>query len=166
MSWYKEHKQEWKEIIETISREVNRTPQMIEKDTIQSMFLLELSKTELPFVFKGGTSLSKGYGLIDRFSEDIDLSMNVKPTESEKRKSKAEIERIADGLGMVLENPEDIQSRHNYNKYVYEYDSLFSDIPLELIVETSFYQTVYPVDKHVVSSFVGDFCNGERKSQV
>ncbi len=158
MSWYKEHKQEWKEIIETISREVNRTPQMIEKDTIQSMFLLELSKTELPFVFKGGTSLSKGYGLIDRFSEDIDLSMNVKPTESEKRKSKAEIERIADGLGMVLENPEDIQSRHNYNKYVYEYDSLFSDIPLELIVETSFYQTVYPVDKHVVSSFVGDFC--------
>jgi len=85
---------------------------MIEKDTIQSMFLLELSKTELPFVFKGGTSLSKGYGLIDRFSEDIDLSMNVKPTESEKRKSKAEIERIADGLGMVLENPEDIQSRH------------------------------------------------------
>ncbi|SEL41189.1 hypothetical protein SAMN04487770_11011 [Butyrivibrio sp. ob235] len=28
MSWYKEHKQEWKEIIETISREVNRTPQI------------------------------------------------------------------------------------------------------------------------------------------
>ena len=48
MSWYKEYKKEWKEIIETISREVNRTPQMIEKDTIQSMFLLE-----------------------DRFSEDI-----------------------------------------------------------------------------------------------
>ena len=32
MSWYKEHKQEWKEIIETISREVNRTPQMNYKD--------------------------------------------------------------------------------------------------------------------------------------
>ena len=48
MSWYKEYKKEWKEIIETISCEVNRTPQMIEKDTIQSMFLLE-----------------------DRFSEDI-----------------------------------------------------------------------------------------------
>lgn len=25
------------------------------------------------FLFKGGTSLSMGYGLIDRFSEDIDL---------------------------------------------------------------------------------------------
>ncbi|WP_026522853.1 nucleotidyl transferase AbiEii/AbiGii toxin family protein [Butyrivibrio sp. VCB2001] len=158
MSWYKGYKQEWKEIIETVSREVNRTPQMIEKDTIQSMFLMGLSKTELPFVFKGGTSLSKGYGLIDRFSEDIDLSMNVKATESDKRKSKNEIERIADELGLVLENPEDVQSRHSYNKYEYEYDSLFSDIPLELIVETSFYQTVYPVEKHVICSFVGNFC--------
>lgn len=158
MSWYKGYKQEWKEIIETVSREVNRTPQMIEKDTIQSMFLMGLSKTELPFAFKGGTSLSKGYGLIDRFSEDIDLSMNVKATESDKRKSKNEIERIADELGLVLENPEDIQSRHSYNKYEYEYDSLFSDIPLELIVETSFYQTVYPVEKHVICSFVGNFC--------
>ncbi len=158
MNWYKEYKREWKEIIETISREVNRTPQMIEKDTLQSMFLKELSRTELPFVFKGGTSLSKGYGLIDRFSEDIDLSMNVKPTESDKRKAKAEIERVADGLGMILENPEDIQSRYNYNKYVYEYDSLFSDISLELIVETSFYQTAYPAVNHVVRSIIGDFC--------
>ena len=45
------------------------------------MILFKLSKSELPFVFKGGTSLSKAYGLIDRFSEDIDLSMNRKPTE-------------------------------------------------------------------------------------
>jgi predicted nucleotidyltransferase component of viral defense system len=26
--------------------------------------------------FKGGTSLSKVFGLIDRFSEDIDISIN------------------------------------------------------------------------------------------
>lgn len=158
MSWYKDYKREWKEIIETISREVNRTPQMIEKDIIQSMFLLELSKSELPFVFKGGTSLSKGYGLIDRFSEDLDLSMNVKPTESDRRNSKSTITEIANGLGLQLENPEDIHSRHSYNKYVYEYESLFSEIPLELIVETSFYQSVYPVEKHEIKSFVGDFC--------
>lgn len=158
MSWYKDYKREWKEIIETISREVNRTPQMIEKDTIQSMFLLELSKSELPFVFKGGTSLSKGYGLIDRFSEDLDLSMNVKPTESDRRNSKSTITEIANGLGLQLENPEDIHSRHSYNKYVYEYESLFSEISLELIVETSFYQSVYPVEKHEIKSFVEDFC--------
>ena len=47
----------WKEIIETVSAEENRSLQMVEKDTIQSIFLFNLSKSEFPFVFKGGTSL-------------------------------------------------------------------------------------------------------------
>lgn len=158
MNWYKEYKKEWTEIIETVAAEEHRQTQMVEKDTIQSMILLELSKNDLPFVFKGGTSLSKAYGLIDRFSEDIDLSMNRKPTESEKKKTKQLICSIAEELGLVLSNAEDIQSRHSYNKYVFMYESLFSDIPLELIVETSFYQEVYPVAIHAVGSFVGRFC--------
>jgi predicted nucleotidyltransferase component of viral defense system len=29
------------------------------------------------FIFKGGTSLSKGWNLIDRFSEDLDLLFRV-----------------------------------------------------------------------------------------
>ena len=158
MSWYKEHRDQWKEIIETIAAEERRTTQMVEKDTVQSMILFEISKSELPFVFKGGTSLSKAYGLIDRFSEDIDLSMNRKPTESEKKKTKNSIVAIAGDLGFTLINPNDIQSRHNYNKYVFEYDSLFSELPLELIIETSFYQAVYPVETHPVYSFIGRFC--------
>ena len=158
MSWFNEYRAQWKEIIETVAAEECRTTQMVEKDTIQSMILLELSKSEVPFVFKGGTSLSKAYGLIDRFSEDIDLSMNRKPTESEKKKTKTIILEIGDRMGFSLSNPDDIQSRHSYNKYVFEYESLFSDIPLELIIETSFYQAAYPVDVHTVYSFVGKFC--------
>lgn len=50
MSWYKNDMVAWKEIIETVAAEEHRTSQMIEKDTIQSMFLLELSKSELSFV--------------------------------------------------------------------------------------------------------------------
>ncbi len=155
MSWYRENKDEWKQIIETVAAEEHRTTQMVEKDTIQSMFLLGLSRSEIQFVFKGGTSLSKAYDLIDRFSEDIDLSMNRKPTESEKKKTKTLIMNIAENLGCMLVNPENIQSRHSYNKYVFEYESLFSDIPLEMIIETSFYQAVYPVESHVVHSFIG-----------
>lgn len=158
MSWYKEYKEEWTEIIETVAAEEHRQTQMIEKDTIQSMILFKLSKSELPFVFKGGTSLSKAYGLIDRFSEDIDLSMNRKPTESEKKKTKKLICSSAEELGLVLSNADDIQSRRSYNKYIFKYESLFSDIPLELIVETSFYQEVYPVEIYAVGSFVGKFC--------
>ena len=158
MNWYKEYQTEWKEIIETVAREIGRSEQMIEKDTIQSMFLFELAKSELPFVFKGGTSLSKAYNLVDRFSEDIDLSMNRRPTQSERVKSKELIIEIAENLGLVLSNPEEIKSRYDYNKYVFKYDSLFSVNPLEIIIETSYYQSVYPVDKHVVGSFVGRFC--------
>lgn len=158
MNWYKEYQTEWKEIIETVARELGKSEQMVEKDTIQSMFLFELAKSELPFVFKGGTSLSKAYNLVDRFSEDIDLSMNRRPTQSERVKSKELIIEIAENLGLVLSNSEEIKSRYDYNKYVFKYDSLFSVIPMEIIIETSYYQSVYPVDKHVVGSFVGRFC--------
>ena len=123
MSWYKEYREQWKEILETVARETARTEQMVEKDTIQSFFLYELAKSALPFVFKGGTSLSKAYGLIDRFSEDIDLSMNRRPTESERRHTKNMLISIGEQLGLTLSNPEGIQSRHSYNRYVFQYDS-------------------------------------------
>ena len=158
MSWYSEYRNEWKEIIEAVARECKRAELMVEKDTVQSMFLLELSKIDLPFVFKDGTSLSKAYNLIDRFSEDIDLSMNRKPTQTERKASKEHIVEIAKSLGMELTNPEQIKSRHDYNMYVFSYDSLFSEKPMEIIVETSYYQIVYPVEKREVGSFVGKFC--------
>ncbi|WP_337664478.1 nucleotidyl transferase AbiEii/AbiGii toxin family protein [Suilimivivens sp.] len=158
MNWYKNHPEEWKEIIETVAREIGRTELMVEKDMVQSMFLSELSKAELPFVFKGGTSLSKAYNMIDRFSEDIDLSMNRKPTESERKASKELIIQIAESLGMTLGNPDKIRSRYDYNKYVFKYMSLFVSMPVEIIIETSYYQTAYPVEKHEVGSFVGRFC--------
>lgn len=158
MNWYKEHPLEWKEIIETVAREQGRSEQMIEKDTIQSLFLHELAMSDLPFVFKGGTSLSKAYGLIERFSEDIDLSMNCHPKQSVRVKSKEMIVGIAERLGLRLINPEEIKSRYDYNKYVFQYESLFSENPLEIIVETNYYQASYPVEKHIVGSFVGRFC--------
>ena len=73
MNWYREYRREWTEIIEAVAAEEHRTVQMVEKDTIQSMILLRLSRFDIPIVFKGGTSLSKTYGLIDRFSEKLSL---------------------------------------------------------------------------------------------
>jgi predicted nucleotidyltransferase component of viral defense system len=52
---------------------------MVEKDFWVSWLLgLLFADSALAphLVFKGGTSLSKVYGVIDRFSEDIDLSMS------------------------------------------------------------------------------------------
>lgn len=55
------------------------TPEVVEKDfwvcwTLKRLFSLDPPPARL--IFKGGTSLSKVYGVIERFSEDIDLSFH------------------------------------------------------------------------------------------
>jgi hypothetical protein len=63
--------------IETAAKK-NISPEIIEKDFWVCWTLLQISRlTELPrLIFKGGTSLSKAFGIIKRFSEDIDLVLN------------------------------------------------------------------------------------------
>lgn len=51
--------------------------QLIEKDYWIMHVLYGLKQAGLDFELKGGTSLSKGYKIIDRFSEDIDI--HIKP---------------------------------------------------------------------------------------
>ena len=50
------------------------SPTAVEKDYWVSE-VLRVLETNFPgdFIFKGGTSLSKGYGIVERFSEDIDV---------------------------------------------------------------------------------------------
>ncbi|MBO0698944.1 MAG: nucleotidyl transferase AbiEii/AbiGii toxin family protein [Zavarzinella sp.] len=54
------------------------SPVILEKDFWVSWLLGVLFESEFAdsLVFKGGTSLSKVFGVIDRFSEDIDLSLS------------------------------------------------------------------------------------------
>jgi predicted nucleotidyltransferase component of viral defense system len=63
----------------TAANRVGTTVQNIEKDfwvcwTLDALFH-RLGKGGPRLLFKGGTSLSKGYGLISRFSEDIDVTI-------------------------------------------------------------------------------------------
>lgn len=57
-----------------------RPPHLLEKD-VWVVWALEALSTS-PFagdlVFKGGTSLSKAYGVIQRFSEDVDLTYSIR----------------------------------------------------------------------------------------
>lgn len=54
------------------------SPEIVEKDFWVCWVLLRISRLEgFPrIIFKGGTSLSKVFGIIKRFSEDIDLVIN------------------------------------------------------------------------------------------
>lgn len=67
-------------ILSNIAEEKGIVDNAVEKDywvsmVLRSVFSLSYSDA---LVFKGGTSLSKGWNLIDRFSEDIDLAIDRK----------------------------------------------------------------------------------------
>ena len=51
-------------------------------------YLFHRSPWKKAITFKGGTSLSKAYHLINRFSEDIDLTVKVLPEESNTKNKK------------------------------------------------------------------------------
>ena len=65
-------------LFEATARQMKVAGSVVEKDfwvCVVLDYLFCHSKFRDWFVFKGGTSLSKCYGVIDRFSEDIDLVM-------------------------------------------------------------------------------------------
>ena len=67
------------ELLDAVSRQSGLAQAILEKDywvckTLDVLFALPELGSHL--VFKGGTSLSKVYGLIDRFSEDVDISFH------------------------------------------------------------------------------------------
>ena len=66
------------EVLETLASRAGMTPGVLEKDiwvcwALQAVFGMP---DRLPLAFKGGTSLSKVYAAIHRFSEDIDLTID------------------------------------------------------------------------------------------
>ncbi len=87
--------------------------EVIEKDywvvwILERLFSLKNLKPHL--TFKGGTSLSKVYGVIDRFSEDIDLSIERdflgfgSPKDPENAPSKKKQNAVLDDLSKACSN--------------------------------------------------------------
>lgn len=57
---------------------LNMPAQVIEKDIWLCMLLEKLFKMPINMAFKGGTSLSKVFKLINRFSEDVDITVDYR----------------------------------------------------------------------------------------
>lgn len=66
------------QILDTVAQRVHRDPVVLEKDVWVCWSLSALFDTpdRLSMAFKGGTSLSKVFGAIARFSEDIDVTVD------------------------------------------------------------------------------------------
>ncbi|HEP5207699.1 TPA: nucleotidyl transferase AbiEii/AbiGii toxin family protein, partial [Streptococcus pyogenes] len=77
--FYIENKEDLRVLIVNTARKKNISEAVIEKDywvTFILDYLFNENKWKEYFTFKGGTSLSKCFRLIERFSEDIDLILD------------------------------------------------------------------------------------------
>ena len=94
----RENKEDFTEAVQAVSRGLNISPALVEKDYYVTLLLKELSEKEHQAYayFKGGTALYKALKSIRRFSEDIDLTVYIEdcPTASQakKRLENAEIQ--------------------------------------------------------------------------
>ena len=67
------------DLIRIVAAEKGIDPALVEKDYWIMHCLYGLQKLGLKFELKGGTSLSKGHKIINRFSEDIDIRIEPPP---------------------------------------------------------------------------------------
>jgi len=118
-----ENKSVFQEVVEAASDEFNLQPFQVEKDYYVSLFLKNLQEVAPNIVFKGGTSLSKCYNVIHRFSEDIDLSVDFEgerltsgPLNRIQKSLKISIEEIAGKHDFVLLNDAPIRTGRFFSK--------------------------------------------------
>lgn len=107
---------DFKQLIAVVSDTKGIAPTLIEKDYWIMHCLWGLQEQGYRFELKGGTSLSKGYGVIHRFSEDIDI--RVEPPKNSNVK-----------IGRNHDKPAHVESRRDF------YEQLANEINIPGIVK-------------------------------
>ena len=158
-------KEAFAELISGAANELAIPTNVIEKDYYVTITLKALAEKTKDLVFKGGTSLTKCYQLLDRFSEDIDLSYTAEsgmPGESRKKQLKKNIVSTMEEFGFPINNLEATRSRRNYNCYRASYPSVYgqnSILKPELVIETYVAMLPFPTTKRMVHNYVYRFLN-------
>ncbi|PKK98667.1 MAG: hypothetical protein CVV57_05640 [Tenericutes bacterium HGW-Tenericutes-2] len=164
----------FQELVIATASDLGLENSQVEKDYYVSLFLKELTKLEsnISIVFKGGTSLSKCYSIIDRFSEDIDLAVqfkSAKVTPSERKQLKNSILEVIKVLNMTLLNETDVRSGRDHNEYHIGFDNTFDEdgamVP-HIIVETIVVYRPYPCVNLDVSNYITKYLTKASEDQL
>ena len=161
----------FRDIIEQAADSSGRTPAVVEKDYYVTLILKLLSEQLKQCVFKGGTSLSKGFHVIDRFSEDIDITFNEHIGESRRKKLKnVVLKGISEELGMPIANWEETQSDRDYNAYLFSYESVFGlqddRLPQYVKLETALGSYSFPTQVVEIRNYIGDYLEGRGRADL
>src|ERR1700683_3481059 len=93
------------DLIRIVAQERSIDPALVEKDYWIMHCLYGLQQLRMTFELKGGTSLSKGFQIINRFSEDIDI--RIEPPKGRDVKT-----------GRNQDKPAHIQSRRDFYEWL------------------------------------------------
>lgn len=162
-----EHKNEFESAINMTAQTLKIKRHFVEKDywICRSLQLMMRQDTERYAVFKGGTSLTKAYGIGSRFSEDIDIAILDADTISG-NKLKNLIRRTAhamtEGLTEVVKDGVTSKGSH-YHKAFYSYP-VISAVPTstvvnpgELLLEINSFGNPYPWEMRTIRSFIAEY---------
>ncbi len=156
-------KNAFKNAIQATSDALNILPVFIEKDYWISLILKRLSESKYvdSVVFKGGTSLSKGFKLINRFSEDVDIAV-IDVVDISGNQLKTLIRTVEKEVARDLEEikVEGVTSKGSrFRKSVYKYPETHKARALEsisnsIIVEINSFANPYPYSKVSMQSLI------------
>jgi predicted nucleotidyltransferase component of viral defense system len=172
MYLHKENRDLFRDAILLTSERLNVSEDIVEKDYYVTLILQKLAVIDYPIVFKGGTSLSKAYKLIDRFSEDIDVAFTEHLGEARRKKLKYNILKpIADELGLEIKNFNLIQSDRDLNHYDFYYKSVVGDkvsnpIPVYVKLETALKSYAFPTDEQMIGNYLLDALGKEEPELI
>lgn len=78
--WFDLSRADQADTLEVAAARSGRPAHLLEKDiwVVWTLAAIYNASSATPLTFKGGTSLSKVYKVIDRFSEDIDLTYDIR----------------------------------------------------------------------------------------
>jgi predicted nucleotidyltransferase component of viral defense system len=152
----------FKDLLLSVSLHLGIPLTFVEKDYWITLVLSRLAKSKYvnESVFKGGTSLSKGYNLIDRFSEDIDIAII-----NDKGKTGNEIKTIIRTIEKEITpdltevQMDGVTSKGSrFRKSVFEYVTTEKGkTNNKLIVEINSFANPFPYQQLTIQSMVFDF---------
>ena len=165
--------------IKLASEHFGYDPAHVEKDYWVSKMLQEIARSEYAkgAYFKGGTSLSKAYNLIERFSEDLDLFIFTGNMDGSIQGEKTLNKRISDYITDCNENMhrKDLSKPGGrFRKLHFEYDKTFSGggIKDDLVVELKAYDLpnkrmmYYPSDTRPIKSIITAYLEAIKREDL
>jgi len=166
------NKQDFTELIQLTATHFAILPEFIEKDYWITLILSNLSQSSYAnsIVFKGGTSLTKGYHLINRFSEDIDIALlDQKLTGNQLKTKIRKIEKIITADLKEIEEQGVTRKGSVYRKSLFQYPSninsrIINNVQKRIILEINSFANPYPFVQREIISFIADFLSATNQT--